>query len=79
MPVTSRETPTSKYGSAGKSVHLPTHGGIGGGTIPPVPITPARPPVPMIPPEPPVPVLEAGWTPAQAAAPTTNAIRLGKK
>ena len=32
MPVTSCETPTSKYGSAGKSTHLPTHGGIGGGT-----------------------------------------------
>ena len=72
MPATSCETPTSKIGSVGKSLHSPMHGSTGGGPDPPkppMPITPACPPFPVAPalPEPP----GAIFTPAHP--PTTTA------
>ena len=71
LPATSCDTPTSKIGSGGKSVHSPTHGSGILGPVPPKPpmlIEPACPPVPIVPA---LPVLAAGLTPAHPAAPTT--------
>jgi hypothetical protein len=72
IPATSCDTPTSKMGSGGKSVHRPTHGSGILGPVPPKPpmlMLPAWPPVPFVPAVPEVPA--AGLTPAHPAAPTT--------
>ena len=49
MPATSCDTPTSKIGSGGKSVHSPTHGS---GIIGPVPPKPPMLMLPACPPRP---------------------------
>jgi hypothetical protein len=75
MLATSRDTPTSNLGSAGKSVHFPLQlsGMI---DVPAAPVMtgllPAPPAPELFPPAPAAPVLAAGFTPAHpASAPTT--------